>query len=185
MLLPGSKLSLKNVLPDDPERNKGQWTAFDDSIVGPSPGGLSDPRCLFDPPGTVKAMLRFASQTSGHDSGPIGLPCENWKLQGPTPTRNYEYRDRELDEGPCSLVRVTDGSSIEALCRGRRSTAALPYDLEIGVSDGVVEVGLVIGQSRYCSAFPPASGKDGSDGRKFLGTSSAAPAACLPGLALP
>lgn len=172
-LLPGKKLVLKNRVPELPSKRRATVVILDPAIVSPEADGADDPRCLGDPAGTVKASIRFVSAASGHDTGAIDLPCENWSAIGPTPLRNYQYKDKERDEGPCGVIRIKNGKQIRANCRGE----TLGYDLEVGVAEGEVAAALTLGSQRYCVAFP-AFKKDGSDGKTFKGKNAPAPPAC-------
>ncbi len=172
-LLPGKKLVLKNRVPELPSKRRATLVILDPTIVSPEADGADDPRCLGDPAGTVKASIRFVSATSGHDTGEIDLPCENWTAIGPTPLRNYQYKDKERDDGPCGVIRIKNGKQIRANCRGE----TLGYDLEVGIAEGEVAAALTLGSQRYCVAFP-AFKKDGSDGKTFQGKNAPAPSAC-------
>jgi len=124
------------------------------------------------------------SPTGGHDSGVIGLPCENWfALGGLKPgqvaKRSYRYRDGQLDEGPCKAVFVKGEKSITVKCQGKGETTDFPYDLEVGAAEGTVHAVLDMGLYRFCSSFPPDGGADGSDGKKFKGR-NAPVVACPP-----
>lgn len=179
----GKALVIGNKVPDDPQKNKIKWSAGGPEIVVPHRGTDSDPRCNGDPSGTVKATVRFFSPTSGHDSGVIPLPCQNWTALGTNKAeqiakRAFRYRDSGLDEGPCNSVIVKGLKSLKVKCKGSGDTTDLPYDLEVGTSEGTVHAVLTLGLYEYCSSFPPA-GADGSDGKKFKGK-NAAIAACPP-----
>jgi hypothetical protein len=181
--LAGKALAIKNTVPDNPERRTGSWSSMDPQIVVGDRNTANDPRCNGDPPGTVKATLRFSSAVSGHDSGTLDLPCENWIAIGPDTTsallqHGYKYVDHELDQGPCSLVRILSGRSLSATCLGRGATTDFPYDLVVGTDEGIVDVVLTIGTITYCSAFDDTGGKNGSDGRLFKGRNAPAPASC-------
>lgn len=170
----GKALVLANKVPDDPEKNQVKWKATGPEIVSPPRGTSSDPRCNGDPVGTVKATVRFFSPTSGHDSGVIDLPCENWfALGGLKPgqvsKRSYRYRDGQLDEGPCKSVLVKGEKSITVKCQGKGETTDFPYDLEVGTSEGTIHAVLDMGLYKFCSSFPSDGSTDGSDGKKFKG----------------
>jgi hypothetical protein len=173
ILLPGRTLVITNVVPDDPEKRRAQWLARDAALVGIAPGSLSDPRCLFDPPGTVKATLRVSSPTSGHDTGAISLPCQSWQAFGRSPQRSFRYRDTSFSHGPCSQIILKEGKFVQATCR-----RSFPYDLETGISEGSIDVVLTVGSKSYCSSFAATDGQDGSDARRFLGKDAPAAAAC-------
>jgi DNA-binding beta-propeller fold protein YncE len=169
-LLRGKRLTIKNAVPDADGRNRGVWIARDAVSLWSN----GNPLCLGDPAGTVKASIRFHSLSSGHDSGEIALPCENWRGGN-----GYTYRDSGPDEGPCQTVRVR-GDRIKAICRAKGTTTDFPYDLTGGVSEGRVIVELRIGNVRYCSSFESyLAGKDGSNGKRLgAGDTVASPVSC-------
>ena len=177
LLLAGRSLLLKNP-PAGPEKNRGVWTVTDPGIVAGERETSEDPRCNGAPAGTVKATLRFASPTSGHESGTIDLPCENWVALGSGTRQGYKYADLELDDGPCKLIRLTNGKLLKAVCLGSGATTDFAYDLVAGTDEGIVNVVLTVGTIRYCTAFDDFHGKNGSDGLLFKGLNAPAPAAC-------
>lgn len=177
-LLPGRRLLVTNRVPDHPEKNRAKWLVKDSTIAGITPATLSDPRCLFDPEGTVKATMRFMSVTSGQDTGPIPLPCQYWEPFGPAPQQNWKYRDKTLSGGPCDQVILKAGKSVKVTCRGKPGVASFPYDLQPGVSEGPVDVALVIGTKSYCTTFAPVGPFDGQDGKRFLGKNAPPPTTC-------
>lgn len=173
----GKALVISNKVPDDPEKNKIKWSAGGPEIVVPLRGTASDPRCSGDASGTVKATVRFFSPTSGHDSGTIPLPCQNWFALGSNKPsqvakRAYRYNDSSVEDGACNSVIVKGLKSLKVKCKGSGDTTDLPYDLEVGTSEGTVHAVLTLGLFEYCSSFPP-SGSDGSDGKKFKGKNAA------------
>lgn len=177
----GKVAVLTNKIPDNPEKNKGKWKAGGDNIVVPPRGTESDPRCIGHEEGTVKAVVRFWSDDSGHDTGLIPLPCENWSVTGSNTVktfgkRGYTYSDSKLDAGPCNSVKIKGTKSIAVSCKGKPGVQSFPYDLEAGTGEVALNVMLELGNYRYCSKLP-ALGFDGSDGKKFRGKN-------LPGLPL-
>lgn len=185
LLLPGTRLLIKNKIPDDPEKNLAKWKGADPALVAPPRGTQSDPRCNGDPAGTVKATIEFASTSSGHGSGVIDLPCENWTATGGSKPnqavkRGYRYRDSKLEDSSCQTVRIVGTKSLNATCKGKGETTDFPYDLVSGTSEGVVTVVLEMGLFKYCTAFDGATGSDGSDGKKFSVSKAPAPGACPP-----
>lgn len=178
MLLPGRRLLITNKVPDLPDKNRGKWLVKDEGIAGVLRGGVNDPRCLFDAAGTVKASIRFVSSTSGQDTGSIPLPCENWQSFGPSPQRNWKYRDKTLAGGPCDQVVLKHEKSLKVSCKGKAGVTTFPYDLQPGQSEGSIDVALTIGNQSYCTTFPPLGPLDGQDGKRFLGSKSPAPATC-------
>jgi hypothetical protein len=185
-LLTGRRLQIRNRIPENPERNKGTWTAKDPSVVMGAPGSPHDPRCNGDPPGTVKATVRFFSDGSAGstvDTGDIPLPCENWLPMPPNlDPSGYKYKDRLRAAGPCKSVTIKDGSRVKASCSGRPGVATFPYDLTLGTDEGIVRVVLTTGLIRYCGAFDDFNGRNGSDGKRFVGKDAPAPGSCpVPG----
>src|SRR5262249_34056317 len=150
-------------------RKAARWLVRDLLAAPGEPGSRLDPRCNGAPSGTVKATIRFFSATSGHDSGPIGLPCENWI--GPECGSNrcfphgYTYTDEMLEKGPCRQALLS-GGIFRAAC-GKNRTHVFPYDLEEGTDEGTVHVILQIATGRWCTSFPGPPGLDGSNGMVF------------------
>ena len=177
--LAGKRLVVKNKVPDDPEKNKGLWLAKDPAMLVGARGTADDPRCNTDPADTVKATLRFFSSDSGHDTGTIPLPCQNWSPIGrDSDPKGYRYKDRELDEGPCKLVLLKDRKLAKAVCLGAGTMTNFLFDLTEGTDEGVVNVVLTTGTLNYCTAFDGFNGKNGSDGKTFLGKNSPPPLSC-------
>jgi cysteine-rich repeat protein len=180
--LAGKSLLVKNP-PAGPERNRGVWMVTDPQVVAGERETSDDPRCNGAPADTVRATIRFFSPTSGHESGTIDLPCQNWTALGPdstvpTPNQGYKYFDRELDDGPCKLVKLVHGRLIKALCVGSGASTHFPYDLTPGTDEGIVHVTLTTGTIHYCTAFDDFGGKNGSDGVLFKGRDAPPPATC-------
>ncbi len=180
----GKSLVLGNKVPDNPDKNKVSWKAKGPEIAVPPRGTASDPRCNGDPDGTVKASLRFFSDDSGHDSGSIDLPCQNWIALGSTKLSNFDarsfrYADSRLDDGPCKKVSIRGTKSLNALCKGGGPESGFDYDLEVGIDEVTVHAVLELGSFRYCASFPPDGSKNGSDGKTFKGK-NAPIGACLP-----
>ncbi|MFQ5667939.1 MAG: hypothetical protein ACE5I7_16110 [Candidatus Binatia bacterium] len=177
--LTGKRLLLKNKVPDDKEKNKGVWVAWDATVMAGARRTANDPRCNGDPPGTVKASIRFFSVSSGQDTGPLPLPCENWSALGlGEKPRGYRYKDPELDQGPCRLVLIRDGKRMKAVCRGSGAATDFLYDLSEGSDQGSVNVVLTTGVRDHCTAFSAFNGKTGADGKRFLGKNASPPSAC-------
>jgi DNA-binding beta-propeller fold protein YncE/mono/diheme cytochrome c family protein len=171
------KLLIKNKLPDDESKNKIVLVAKDAAVIIPAPGSNDDPRCGLDPPTTVKATLTFASVTSGQ-SHSTDLPCGNWRLIGsPGSPKGYKYKDQELNDGTAKTVLWKGGKLLKAVLQGKGVTT-LDYDLQLGVGQGTVAATLESGGTKLCSVCAPSNGKDGADGKKFLGKGCPAPVAC-------
>ncbi len=148
-----------------------------DAAIGfPAPGSPGDPRCNMAPNGTVKASITIASTTSGQ-SHATDLPCENWKLLGnQNNPRGYRYRDSTLAVGTARTV-VWRAGVLKAVLQGR-GPSTLDYDLIQGVSQGTVDALFNNVDNPMCLACGPHNGRDGSNGRRFVGKSCAAPVAC-------
>lgn len=176
----GKALIVKNRLPDDPERNSAKWKAKGDDLAIPSRGTEGDPRCNGNPEGTVNATVRFWSDVSGHDTGFLPLPCENWTVTGSNKASHFEkrgfrYSDSKRLAGPCNSIKIQSGKSLSVSCKGKPGVQTFDFDLVAGTSEGTVHAMLELGMHRYCSSFP-GIGFDGSDGLKFLGRNAAPPA---------
>jgi polyhydroxybutyrate depolymerase len=171
------KLLIKNKLPEDEPKNGVVIIARDPSITTPAPLSSDDPRCNGDPPGTVKATLTVASVASGQ-SHSTDLPCQNWTMLGKeTNPLGYKYSDKELLTSTASSITWKSGVQLKAVLKGK-GPIALDYDLQLGVAQGTVSATLTNGTDRTCIVCPPSDGKDGSDGKKFLGKDCAAPVTC-------
>lgn len=148
----------------------------DPALVFPAPGSPADPTCNGDPDGTVKASLTVSSAATGQTHR-TNLPCQKWELLGsPSSPRGYRYRDKQLSDGTAKSVLWMNGR-LTANLQGK-GPFFLNYDLTSGVPENTVEVVLVNEDGNICMACPPTNGKDGSDGKKFLGRTCAAPATC-------
>ncbi len=177
----GKVAVISNKIPDDFEKSNGKWKAGGEEIVVPLRGSSSDPRCNGDAVGTVKASVRFLSVTSGQDTGPIPLPCQNWDATGggkvgSVPKRGYKYSDGKRLDGPCTSVKIKGTKSLSVTCKGKPGAAAFTYDLVSGVGQGPVTAVLEMGLVKYCAEFEPFF--DGSDGKKYKGKSLSVPASC-------
>ncbi len=177
----GKVMVISNKVPDDFEKSNGKWKASGDTIEVPLRGSIDDPRCNGAPDGTVKASTRFVSATSGEDTGPIPLPCQNWSVIGSTKVngvekRGYKYKDGKREDGPCNSVTIKGTKSVSVSCKGKPGVTSFPYDLVNGISQGDVVGSLTLGNVTYCAEFAPFS--DGSDGKKFKGKSTTTPTGC-------
>jgi len=164
----GSKLVIKNALPDNESKNriifKGKGLLAD----APFPGSADDPTCG----GGASASLTVASGTSGETFTAL-LPCANWSQTA----SGYRYRDPELDDSPCRLVTFEPGRPIKAVCSGA-GTSALGFDLEPGLAQLPIGVTLTLGTSSYCTSFGGKIKADGTDGRAFKAVNAGAPQPC-------
>jgi DNA-binding beta-propeller fold protein YncE len=182
--LSGKRFVLENVVPDVPDRNSVSWLTVDEAITAGEHESLDDPRCNLTPPGTVKARVRIFSDSSGHDSGVIPLPCQNWTANSPNAAGKvvYRYKDGELDDGPCRRVILQAGPQtgrIKISCLGRGPTTDFAYDLMPGTDEGVITAILEVRARTYCVEFDDFNGRDGSDGEKFQGKNATPPSTCF------
>jgi sugar lactone lactonase YvrE len=175
-LVAAKKIKIKNALPDDESSNR--IMVLTRSTVGiPAPASVDDPRCNADPPGTVKVTLTVASPSG--QSHTADLPCQNWQAFGSASNpKGYKYRDPELADGTARIV-VWKHDLLKATLLGSGS-ALLDYDLQTGVSQNPVAVKLAGSSSAICMQCNGSNGKDGSDGKLFLGKDCPPPVACAP-----
>jgi hypothetical protein len=178
--VPASKLLIKNRLPDAEPKNFVSVKIQSPTLPIPPPGSVSDPRCGTDPLGTVKATLTLSSATSG-ESYTSPLPCQNWTILGAAASpAGYKYADKLLTVGTVSKLTWRRDKDLKATLTGKGS-AALAYDLDVGVSQNPVRGSIVSGEVGVC--FECASPtRDGSDGKSFSAKAAGcpAPATCGP-----
>ncbi len=175
-LVSSRKILIKDNAGDLEQRRKMLIQSKDESVGVPSPGSAGDPTCGTDPLGTVKVSLTVSSSTSGQVHR-TDLPCQNWTLIGhPASPKGYLYKDKQLVDGTVRTALWRSGK-LRILLQGK-GAFFLSYDLLSGVSQNTVDAVLVNDGGNICMACPPSSGKDGSDGRKFLGRSCSAPGVC-------
>ena len=165
----GTKLQVKNSLPDDESKRKIVIVSRDPAIVPPPPGNPGDPRCVGDPSGTVKATIRVSSPTTGR-SHTTDLPCQNWFIFG----SGYKYRDLEQNEGTTRTVTWRAGQ-LKATLTGAGPTT-LDYDLQVGVDEAPVTARFSSAPVTICLECTGFNGKNGSDGKQFLGRKPTCPA---------
>ncbi|MFN8641771.1 MAG: hypothetical protein U0802_08990 [Candidatus Binatia bacterium] len=176
-LVPARKVLVKNASPDDEARNKIVLLLKDASITTPAPDSADDPRCGAAPSGTVKASLAFVSVSTG-ESHTTPLPCQNWSLLGSgSNPKGYRYADAELDQGTAKKVLWKNGAQLKATLSGK-GPSTLDFDLQLGLSAGSVAAVLSNGTNQLCASCLPSNGRDGSDGRTFLGKNCPAPPSC-------
>ena len=176
-LVPARKVLVKNASPDNEAKNKIVLLLKDASITTPAPDSVDDPRCGLAPNGTVKASLAFVSVSTG-ESHTTPLPCQNWSLLGSTTNpKGYKYSDAELDQGTAKKVIWKNGSQLKATLKGS-GPSTLDFDLQLGLSAGSVAAVLTNGSNALCASCLPSNGRDGSDGRTFLGKDCPAPPSC-------
>jgi len=170
----GTKLQVKNAVPDDEFKRKIVVVSKDVAITPPAPGGAADPRCGSDPAGTVKARLRVVSVSSG-ESHTADLPCQNWVLRGSlTNPKGYRYKDPEQNESTAKTV-TWKTRQLKATLTGK-GPSTLDYDLQIGVDEAPVAARFSSGPVTICLECTAYNGKNGSDGKQFLGKTLTCPA---------
>jgi hypothetical protein len=105
----------------------------------------------------------------------IGLPCQNWSSNA---RGGYFYKDSDLSEGTVKKATWKNGQ-FKAVLHGKGPTP-LDVVLVIGVDQGFVNARLVSGSVVLCTRCDDTDGKNGSDGKTFLGkgTSCGAPPTC-------
>jgi hypothetical protein len=177
VLLEGQSLQIRNGPVDLPGFRQVVWKARGANLASPARGSDDDPRCNGDPSGTVKATIRFFSDTTGEDTEALGLRCENWRATGPSSddplaSQGYVYKDPALASGLCTSVLVKRTRLLKAQCK------EMAFDLVDGVDQGTVHAVLSLGQTRFCSSFDDHDGEDGSDGLRFLGKRAPPPGIC-------
>jgi DNA-binding beta-propeller fold protein YncE len=174
----GTKLQVKNSIPDA-EANRKIVIVSKDPVISPAaPSGPGDPQCGLDPSGTVKARLVVRSLTTAKEQI-ADLPCQNWKVLGsPAAPKGYKYKDPEQDEGVAKVV-TWKARQLKATLTGKGPTT-LGYDLEIGVDEAPVAASFTSGAVTICLECAAYNGKTGADGKQFLGKtlSCPAPSAC-------
>jgi YVTN family beta-propeller protein len=175
-LVSSKKILVKDDAGNNESKRKMVILGKDAAVAIPVPGSADDPTCNGDPSGTVKVSLTVSSTSSGQVHR-TDLPCQNWTLLGtPASPKGYKYKDKELDDGTVKAALWKSGK-LKLVVQGK-GTSVLDYDLISGVSQNTVDAVLVNDGGNICLACPPSNGKDGSDGKKFLGKSCAAPAVC-------
>jgi hypothetical protein len=179
VLVSAKKILIKNKLPDDESKNKIVLLSGSASIVAPAPGSGGDPRCNSDPSGTVKATLTVTGLGSSQ-SHSTGLPCQNWQLIGSAAhPKGYKYSDSQLTAGTVKTLVWKDQKQLKATLLGKGPTV-LNYDLQVGVSQEPVAVRFAYPGSSICMGCTGFNGKDGSDGKEFLGKECPPPGSCPP-----
>ncbi len=179
MLVSGQKLLIKNVLPDDAAKNLIAIGTKDPAITVPAPGTPSDPRCTSGSTALLTTTLTIRSATSGQ-SYSTPLPCYDWATIGP-PSASRGYKFKNSNRSIQSTVKTATWRSgqLKVKVKSPFTQLSIGYDLQVGVSQGAVDVEFASGPSRVCMQCAP-SVLDGSDGRKFIAGSlnCPAPVAC-------
>lgn len=167
------RVLVRNAVPDDESRNKVVVVARDAAIAVPDPGSVYDPRCPGDGGSVVVA---------GPGIHQDFLLCSNWTLLGSeTSPKGYRYRDARLDDGAVRTIIWKPGL-LKMLLSGRGPTTTLFVHLTPGSPQLMVEVTLLKflnDGNGYCVNCPPVDGRDGSDGKIFLGQDCPAPTVCF------
>jgi hypothetical protein len=171
-----TKLQVKNTLPDDETKAKIVVVSKDPAITPAAPSGPGDPRCGVDPSGTVKARLLVVSATSGQ-AHTADLPCQNWALLGSaTAPKGFKYKDADQIDGTAKSI-TWKARQLKATLSGK-GPATLGYDLQVGVDEAPVAARFSSGTVTFCLECTAFNGKNGSDGKQFLGKACPAPAGC-------
>ena len=114
------------------------------------------------------------SPTSGA-SHATDLPCQNWTILGSlTSFKGYKYKDPEQDQGTAKTV-VWKARQLKATLTGKGPTT-LDYDLQVGVDQAPVAARFTSGTSTICLECTAYNGKNGADGKQFLGKTLTCPA---------
>ncbi len=175
-VISAKKLFIKDRSDDNESRRKIVLVSKDASITFPAQMSANDPRCNGQPSGSFNTTLTIASSASG-ETHSVDLACQNWKALGNASNhKGYRYRDRELDDGTAQVVTWRAGK-LRVVLRGK-GPSTLDYDLTLGLSQSTVDVLFDNNGDGLCMACTPFNGKDGSDGKKYLAKSCAAPASC-------
>lgn len=164
----GTRLLLKNAVPDDPARTKLVLVARDPAVSIPAPGSPDDPRA-------AGAVLRVQGESSFSQV----LPASGWTLLGKeSAPKGYRYLDRALANGPCKIALVKAGRLVRAVCKGGGSVP-VDYDLVAGRPESEIAAELILGGGfGHCARFGGTIARDGSDGRTFLAKGAPAPPSC-------
>jgi DNA-binding beta-propeller fold protein YncE len=171
----GTKLQVKNSIPDDESKRKIVVVSKDLAIMPAAPGSPGDPRCNGDPSGTIKAELLVLSDGSG-ESHTAPLPCENWaQLGSPASPKGYKYKDPDQTEGTAKTV-TWKARQLKATLTGKGVTTTLDYDLQVGVDQSPVAARFTSGDVIICMECTAFNGKTGADGKQFLGRTATCPA---------
>ncbi len=175
-LIETRKLLIKDKSDNDESKRKVVYLSKDENIAFPAPMSADDPRCNGSPAGTSKVAVTLASSTSGHGHT-TGMPCENWTLLGKeSKPKGYKYKDKALAGGTVK-VSLWKAGKLKLVLQGK-GPSVLDYDLVAGTSEGTVDLLFDAGDSAVCAACVGISGKDGSDGKKFLAKGCSAPPIC-------
>jgi streptogramin lyase len=178
----GTKLLIRNKLPDDESKNQILFFSKDTSVAAAKLGSDGDPTC--GGAGGGGGTASFTSLASG-ETHTTPLPCENWRAVGAAAEGEipggYQYRDGELDDGTCKTVTIAHQKQVKAVCSGKGPTS-LDYDLEAGTPQDPVRVVITAGSAsqRYCASLGGTVRKTGEDGKTFLAKNAGAPASCVP-----
>jgi len=177
----GSRLLIRNKLPDDENKNEIVLVAKDNNVTAGAIGSGSDPRCTDAGGSGSGGTLIVSSQVCGQAHA-TSLPCQDWTLVGKNPgvgsiPKGYKYTDGELDDGTCKVIVIRNGRRVKALCLGKGPTR-LDYDLQEGRAQAPVDVVLTAGTQSYCAEFGGSIKKDGTNGKVFKAINASPPSVC-------
>jgi len=165
----GSKLAIRNALPDNESKNTLQVRAKGLEVDVPLPASPDDPTCM----GGGVASISVSSSASGAFFAQ-DLPCANWRQT----FTGYRYVDHAMSAGSCRDVYFRPAGGVTTVtCKGR-GPGILNFDLEPGVVQVPIVVRLTIGTKAYCTVFGGTLKDDGTDGRKFVAVNAGAPGDC-------
>jgi len=164
----GSKLQIRNALPDNESNNAIVAKLKGLQVDLPLPGSPDDPTCA----GSDTSSIEITSIASGESVSQV-LPCANWQQT----SSGYRYRDLELDDGPCGDVYFKATGTTKIRCAGR-GPSVLDFDLEPGVPQAPIVVRLTVATQSYCTAFGGKVTSDGTDGQRFMSSKAGAPSLC-------
>lgn len=168
----GGRLSIKNALPDNPDKNRLRYGALAGGIAPAASGSSGDPRCGAGAGGAIEASSSASGQTFAQT-----LPCGLWTSIGdPANPKGYRYKDPLRSAGPCTRVLLKAGK-LRAVCSGRVASA-LGYDLQPGQSEAPASIIVAIGARTYCGRFGGDVVKDGSNGKAFVARDPTTSTAC-------
>jgi hypothetical protein len=173
LALSGRKLKLSRHVGAGKGKDSLRARADDPSAYVPSDGSSNDPRCNGDPEGTVKARLRLYDNAVGFDSGPMDLPCENWRAF--KNNEGYRYND---SDGVCTKVRIRGASSrISIRCASDDLVSLVP------VEGSDVTMSLSLGRVQYCVRFDNVTKKTKTVREIYVSKGGPAASICEPPLA--
>lgn len=96
-----------------------------------------------------------------------GLPASSWKKKN---NKEFQYKDKKSQLGPCTQVIVKQNKQIKATCKGAGVTLVPPLVEPI-------EVTLQMGAQAYCAGASGKAVKKNKNGQ-FQAKKGAVPATC-------